>query len=138
MKGPLALGPFIPLNFTSVLDLSADFNTSDCNILLVCLENYFGFSGLVLAWLKIYLEEHGVFKTTLLFSDVKFGVPQDSVLGLLFLLFIYYTSWQQYTQFWNTFSAWPLFHCAPFHWNDFPADNLTSKPNIYIFALTFN
>uniref|UniRef100_A0A671US71 Reverse transcriptase domain-containing protein n=1 Tax=Sparus aurata TaxID=8175 RepID=A0A671US71_SPAAU len=75
-------------NSTSVLmllDLSAAFDTIDHGILSDRLESQFGISGLALAWLKSYLSERtqcvSYNGTSSIFTAVKYGVPQRSVLG---------------------------------------------------------
>lgn len=67
-----------------LLDPSAAFDPIDHCILIDRLENNLGVSGLALAWLKSYLIERtqcvSFNNVTSVFSDVKYGVPQDSAL----------------------------------------------------------
>uniref|UniRef100_A0A4W6FMD4 Reverse transcriptase domain-containing protein n=1 Tax=Lates calcarifer TaxID=8187 RepID=A0A4W6FMD4_LATCA len=76
-----------------LLDLSAAFDTIDHCILMGRLENRFRISGLALSWLKSYLSDRTLCvshnNTISVFSDVKYGIPQGSLLGpLLFSLYI--------------------------------------------------
>ena len=77
---------------TTLLDLSAAFDTIDHTILLRRLGNWFGVSGKALDWFKLYLT--GRSQRTKLGNrlssrpDLSFGVPQESVPGpLLFTLY---------------------------------------------------
>ncbi len=74
-----------------LLDLSAAFATIDHNILLNRLENSVGISGSALAWFKSYLSDRHkvvtVNEEVSFRSQVQYGVPQGSVLGLLLFMF---------------------------------------------------
>ncbi len=75
------------------LDLSAAFDNIDHNILLNRVEIFVGISGSALAWLKSYLSDRHQFvavnEEVSYRSQVKYGVPQGSVLGLLlFMLYM--------------------------------------------------
>ncbi len=69
------------------LDLSAAFDTIDHNILLNRLENSVGISGSALAWFQSYLSDRHQFiavnEEVSHRSQVQYGVPQGSVIGLL-------------------------------------------------------
>ena len=78
----------------SLLDLSADFDTIDHDLLLSRLTEWFGIDGAMLQWVRSYLtcrfqlvKVNGVLSTPQL---LLFGVPQGSVLGPL--LFTMYTT----------------------------------------------
>ena len=77
----------------SLLDLSAAFDTIDHEILLKRLEVTFGIQSNALLWFKSYLHNR---KQTVVVDgvksewyDIKYGVPQGSVLGpILFTLYM--------------------------------------------------
>ncbi len=77
-----------------LLDLSAAFDTVDHNILISRLETRFGVKGVALDWFKSYLADRfqavKIDGTTSSPQNLKFGVPQGSVLGPI--LFCIYTS----------------------------------------------
>ncbi len=70
-----------------LLDFSAAFDTIDHNILLNRLENFVVIIGSALAWFKSYLSDSHQFvavnEEISYQSQVQYGVPQGSVLGLL-------------------------------------------------------
>ena len=75
-----------------LLDQSAAFDTIDHDKLLDCLRKWFGVGGRCLDWFKSYLSDcTQCIKIGSVFSEarkIKFGVPQDSVLGpITFLLY---------------------------------------------------
>ena len=75
-----------------LLDLSVAFDTVDHQILLERLKNMFGFTGLVINWVKSYLSGRS---KKVVVGDAKspsaplsYGVPQGSILGpILFTLY---------------------------------------------------
>ena len=77
-----------------LLDLSVAFDTIDHNILLGYLKSWFGLGGTVLRWFASYLRNHcqaiKIGSTLSELSNLIYGVPQGSVLGLL--LFSLYTA----------------------------------------------
>ena len=75
----------------ALLDLSAVFDTIDHTILLIRLDDWFGVTGKALDWLKSYLtgrcQRIRLGDCLSSKADLKFGVPQGSILGpLLFTL----------------------------------------------------
>ncbi len=70
-----------------LLDLSSAFDTIDHNILLNGLDNVVGISRSALAWFELYLSDRHQFvavnEEVSYRSQVWYGVPQGSVLGLL-------------------------------------------------------
>ena len=77
-----------------LFDLSAAFDTIDHTIVLSRLDDWFGFTGKALNWFESYFTDRcqsiniGDCSTSKV--DLKFGVPQGSVLGPL--LFTFYTT----------------------------------------------
>ena len=81
-----------PLGVTSLLYLSAEFDTSDHSILLERLNGHFGISGTVFKWFKSYISNRQqrvhIDGSLSCPQDLHFGVPHGSVLGpLLFCLY---------------------------------------------------
>ena len=90
-----------------LLDLSAEFDTNDHEILLHRLHNVFGFGDTVLSWFQSYLGNrtqtvvvHGKHSTP---ASLRYDVPQGSVLGPI--LFILYTQLLS-----NVIQHYPVFH----------------------------
>ena len=84
-EGNIGCGTFV--------DLQKAFDTVEHDILLSKLEHY-GIRGLANEWFKSYLSNRNQYVSITGYdsnlADVKFGVPQGSVLGpLLFLIYIY-------------------------------------------------
>ena len=81
------------VSLLSLLDLSAAFDTIDHSILLSRLQQTFGISEQALKWFQSYLSGRTQVVSVNGFSsgstDLKFGVPQGSVLGPI--LFVLYT-----------------------------------------------
>ena len=82
-----------------LLDLSAAFDTVIHQLLLNRLKYRFGFSGVILDWIRSYLTER---KQRVVIGDVQSdvvelaqGVPQGSVLALFCLAFIHHP-WETY------------------------------------------
>ena len=81
------------ISILMLLDLSAQFNTIDHEILLHRLYHVFGFGDTVLTWFQSYLGNrteivtvHGKHSTP---AFLRHGVPQGSVLGpILFFLYL--------------------------------------------------
>ena len=77
-----------------LLDLSAAFDTIDHNRLYSILETSFGIQGKALEWFKSYLTDRtqtvNIGNSSSKSHDLKFGVPQGSVLGPI--LFTIYTT----------------------------------------------
>ena len=77
-----------------LLDLSAAFDTVDHKILLQRVSSCFGINGKTLCWFKSYLENRkqvvNLKGATSCSKDLRCGVPQGSVLGLI--LYVLYTS----------------------------------------------
>ena len=72
----------------TLIDLSADFDTSDHEILVQRLEETFGPSGTVLKWFESYLCNRSqlvkIGNSNSEFISIPFGVPQGSVKLIIF------------------------------------------------------
>ena len=81
------------ISFLSLLDLSAAFDSIDHETVLSRLHHTFCFSCIALSWFRSYLFERTQVVSVNGISSfphvLKFGVPQDSVLGPIF--FVLYT-----------------------------------------------
>ena len=77
-----------------LLDLSADFDTIDHQILLSRLNSVFGIHSAALQWFQSYLSDRyqsiSVNNSSTSPSQLMYGVPQGSVLGPI--LFVLYTT----------------------------------------------
>ncbi len=76
-----------------LLNLSSAFDTVNHAILLHRLQHWVGISGTVLSWFKSYLSNRkscvSVNNYSSSFADIKYGVPQRSILGpILFSLYL--------------------------------------------------
>ncbi len=76
-----------------LLDLSAAFDTIDHAILLKIMAKRCGFKGTLLKWIKSYLSDSKqkviIDGEESMFKDIKYGVPQGSVLGpILFTIYM--------------------------------------------------
>ena len=73
------------VSILTLLDLLAAFDTTDHSILLCCLQQHLGASGLALSWFKSYLSNRFQFVSASgsnsKLSKFDYGVPQGSVLG---------------------------------------------------------
>ncbi len=81
-----------------LLELSAAFDTLDHDIIIDRLQNYTGIQGQALRWFRSYLSDsyHFVYLNgeSSQLNPVKYGVPQESVLGpLLFSIYSISQKW---------------------------------------------
>ena len=78
-----------------LLDLSAAFDTIDHDVLIQRLHSNFGIGGTALNWIKSYLHNHSQLHVVQIQGEssteakVYYGVPQGSVLGPFFSLYIH-------------------------------------------------
>ena len=86
-------GKAVAVVMVVLLDLSAAFDTVDHALLLNRLKNTFDICGTALAWISSYLKDRSfrvsVGDTTSSSQDLRYGIPQGSVVGPLY--FVLYT-----------------------------------------------
>ena len=91
-----------------LLDLSAASDTIDHQKLLNLLKQSFGITGVALKWFESYLKDRTqtvqIGSCTSTPVTLKYGVPQGSVLGPIFLLCTQ-PSWEHYSKTWAELSS---------------------------------